>query len=140
MSLLFENQFGEIIYNSVDNMLEVHWKDTTEELEDEDFQSFLVKFTEVISMYSTSAFFVNATKKMFVMSNPIQEWHDVVIVPKYIEAGIRKIAFHVGDNTMVDLSLELTFDEENSQQLQTKFFDDEEKARTWLLEKKTEAA
>lgn len=140
MSILFENQFGEIRHNLDSNMLEVHWKDSTEKLEDEDFQDFLLRFADLLQQYHTSSFFVDASKKLFVMKNAIQEWHDEVIVPKYIEAGIRKIAFLIADNTMVDISLELTFDEENSQKLQTRFFDEENEARNWLLESREQAA
>jgi hypothetical protein len=133
MEYIFENSFGKTIYNASSNMLEIHWKDSTEELEDEDFKAFLLQFTQDLLKFQTSGFFVNATKKMFIMRNEMQEWHDEVIVPKYIDAGIRKIAFHVGNNSTVDISLELTFDEKNSQKLQTRFFDDAENAKEWLV-------
>ena len=34
---------------------------------------------------------------------------------------------------MVEISLELTFDEENSQKLQTRFFNSGELAKEWLI-------
>ena len=134
MQLVFENIFGKIFYNETDDMYLIQWLDATEELKDSDFQAFLLQFTDLIKDRNAANLFVDATKKLFVMSNDIQEWHDKVIVPRYLSSGLRKIAFHTANNDLVDISLELTFDEENSKKLQTRFFDAADLAKAWLSE------
>ena len=133
MHLVFDNIFGKIFYNETDKMYKIQWMDATEDLVDTDFQAFLLQFTNILKNQNAETLFVDATKKLFVMSNEIQEWHDNVIVPQYISSGLRKIAFHTANNDMVEISLELTFDEENSQKLQTRFFNSGELAKEWLI-------
>jgi len=141
MELISDNRFGEIWFDTNENMYEYRWKKETSYMKDQEFQKILISFSEMLIGKGTSKFLVDALQKEYTVSNELQEWHDQVIVPKYIEAGITHLAFVINENSIVDISIELTFEEENSRaQLVVKFFKSKIAARNWLLDGKLKRA
>ena len=132
MELIKENDYCKIVYDAGKKLFEYKWKPGSENLDNEGFKTLLLEFAEMLKQRDAESFFADAREKQFIMTDEMQVWHDEVIVPKYVEAGIKRIAFCVEEFTPVDIAIEMTFDEENSKNLQTQFFDSVDLAKKWL--------
>lgn len=116
------------------HQVDVFWKPKTIEMDSEDIKNELMAYAELMEKYHIEKIFVNTIKCYFTLSPALQIWHDEVIVPRYVAAGVRKMAFLQAEDIITQLSHEQAFDEENSQQLQVRFFDEAALAYAWLEE------
>jgi len=98
-----------------------------------DLRSYLEKWAELVEEYHPNSFMVDSRLGHSVLDLATQSWHDGAIVPRYVQAGVRKIAFVLPDDFFVMLSIELTFAEPAALDAsETQFFDASEKASAWL--------
>ena len=98
------------------------------------------RFKEIVSMVANKALeyhpkylFVDARLNNFTMSIEVQEWHDKTIVPIYVKAGIRAIAFLIPTNIFSMVTHKQTFKKDNAKQaIKTQFFDSEQYVMDWF--------
>lgn len=136
---VFENDFVVSNYNTSENQLEIKWKAYSESLDDENFKNILLEFAAFVEKNTVQSIFVDASEKYYVMNSNIQKWHDETIIPRYLKAGIKNMAFHIDNNISVDIAIDLTFDEENAKKIPTQLFESRDEAKTWLIQQ-TKAA
>lgn len=135
MEKIEEKEFWDILKNNDLNILEITWKKGPQEKEmmEEEFQQYLLHFVELVRELHPIGFLTNTQNYHVPIPPDIQEWHDQIIIPKYIELGIKKIAFVVSEEDLITfLSLEQTFEEKQAKEITTQFFDSPEKARLFF--------
>ncbi|MBD0400814.1 hypothetical protein [Flammeovirga sp. EKP202] len=106
-------------------------------MDDISFKNHISSFANLIetdgASHEVKSFVVDTRAYHFVMNLNIQEWHDKEIIPRYLNSGIKKIAFCLSGDLIRDLSIEQTFDESQAQsdELSTLYFQDLRKALAW---------
>jgi hypothetical protein len=131
--LITEDWCWQIFFDAQHQLLEINWLDQAK-LQDDAFKIYLENWCVLIETYKPTSFFVDSSKGHIIMTPDIQVWHDTIIVPRYINAGVKKIAFLVSEDIFEMTSIEQAFDEKNAtSNLKTRFFDDAEEAKQWLI-------
>lgn len=77
---------------------------------------------------------VNGLNFGFTISPELQSWIDLEITPGYISAGLDKMAIILPATIFAQVSVEQLIDEENTSQISTNYFDNEEDAFKWIKE------
>ena len=90
---VYEDRWGAILARPV--YVEIRWYDTTRGMGWEDFQKFLLTFTEAVERHRRPGALVDATAFQMDMSLMRTDWRDEHIIPRYNGAGVRKFAFHM---------------------------------------------
>ena len=94
-TLIFCDQYGDIIDRAEDGFIEIRWFDSTDAMSGEEFQSWLERFVLELERLERHRVLVDTTQ--FRM-NPAQmntDWRDQNIIPRYNAAGVERFAFHM---------------------------------------------
>lgn len=133
-----EREFWTLYWNNELKIIEGIWKrsNSGKEMTEEEFENYILHLTEVAEKYKAEGLLVNIEEYHIPVPPELQEWHDKVIIPKYQQLGITKVAFVAKQNTLDELvayiSLEQTFEEEKAQAINTQFFQSLEEARSFF--------
>lgn len=74
------------------------------------------------------------TKNMFFLITPeLQEWTGQTTFPVALEVGLNKSASVVNQEIMKQVSIEQTTDKNEGDKFLNRYFEDEEKAKEWIL-------
>ena len=113
-----------ISYHKQEKFLRLIWLSGTEGMADQDFK-------EVLEVFADSALQHHVTRLMIDMrefrgrpSAEVLAWRDEVTVPKYIEAGTKKIAW---------LWPGTTGEDNTAIEYENRYFDTEREALAWVL-------
>ncbi|MCU0446610.1 MAG: hypothetical protein MUE85_17015 [Microscillaceae bacterium] len=130
--LITEDWCWQVYADREAQIMEANWLEQAS-LQGQEFMNYLEKWCDLIESNQPRGFLVDSRKGHVVMTPDIQEWHDHTIVPCYINAGVKKVAFILPEDIFEATSVEQTFEEaQASHDLQTQFFDDIDEARIWL--------
>jgi hypothetical protein len=134
--LVTEDWCWQVFVDENARIMEAHWLDQAS-LQGKDFMDYLERWCQFIEVHQPNGFLVDSRRGHVLMTPDIQEWHDHNIVPRYINAGVEKIAFILPKDIFEAASLEQTFSEDEAKsKLETQFFEDIEEARVWLYSDK----
>ena len=131
-TIILSLPFLEVRLDEQTQLIEAKWLDKKTDITDNELKHHLDVFADLFKKYPVKGFLVDSRQFHLVMNLKIQAWHDEHIVPRYIDAGIEKIAFIMTTEFVTGLSIEQAFDEPVAQQLNVNFFDNEVDARAWI--------
>ncbi|GAB4397883.1 MAG: hypothetical protein OHK0053_15370 [Microscillaceae bacterium] len=134
MPVILEMPYLEVHFLPEQDRIEAFWMEQEAPIDENTFQNHIDRFSQLFEVYPVPVFLVDNRATSVVMSIQLQEWHDTQIVPRYIAAGVKKIAFVMTEEFMTALSVEQTFEEPKAQVLQVGYFREREEARSWLEE------
>lgn len=130
MTKVFEKRCFEVFYNPELNVMEAIWINPGEEILEDEFKECISELAYYAIEYRIGGFICDTREYFFVINPEVQVWHDEIIVPQFIRAGIEKIVFVVNDEDMFsNLSIEQTFEEKKAQGIETIFLGSMEHAR-----------
>jgi hypothetical protein len=90
---LERDEFGVTTYHSGSGILELAWTDATEHMTDTQFQSALERFAAHSVTQRSSNVLIDVTRFAHRMSPDVGAWRDEHVIPRYNEAGVKKMAF-----------------------------------------------
>ncbi len=92
-TIVYEDDFGEVIDRPDLDLIEIRWFDTTADLDAGGFQRWLSSFADAVERCGRSTVLTDATAFVMDMGHMSGEWRDANIIPRYNAAGVRKFAF-----------------------------------------------
>ncbi len=92
---IFEDSYGSVIDHVDEGFVEIRWYDTTADMTPSEFQSWLLKFTDLLDATSTRRVLVDATSFKMDGMGETMGWRDEVIIPRYNGQDVNKFAFHL---------------------------------------------
>lgn len=98
------------------------------------FQKAVKTFGDIIEENKPSGITADTREFLFTMTPDIQKWTAETFFPRVMNAGCKKYALQVSADVFTQVSVEQTIEEDHQQSFITKYFEDPEKARDWLLE------
>jgi hypothetical protein len=131
MKILATSPECELRLDEQVNMMLIEWKDKL--FGHVLFRQHLELFAQQALYYKPSSLLVDARQKNYVVTPEMQRWHDQHIVPLYLQAGIRVMAFVRPEKLFTELTTRKIFEQDNaSTHLPVSFFEDLSKAQEWL--------
>ena len=100
----------------------------------EDFKKEMHLFAELCEKHKPKRELVHLFDMKYTISPEVQEWMNNEIFPKY-ENIIKRMAFLLPTEFITQIAVEQTMEEEVGLKFIQKYFDNEEDARKWLMEK-----
>jgi hypothetical protein len=134
MTTLHKLQFSEINFYPEYDLIEHKWYPNSSEMSEDEFKKEMLVLADVFKQKKPKRVFVNHADFEFIVVPQVQKWVDEHVNWLLVQAGTQKVAFLVSPDIFTRLSVEQTLSEVRSQNLQTKFFEDYQKAMDWLLE------
>jgi hypothetical protein len=121
----------DVFLNNTNKTLSVVWK--PENMTDAVFRLLLEKFASIVLQNKPTSIFVDARLHKHAILLTTQNWHDEVIVPRYIAGGVKRMAFLTPENVFSELGHKRIFDLSKAKStLDTRFFKDKVEALTFL--------
>src|SRR5262245_38544999 len=82
-----------ITYRGPENLVELTWLAGTQRMTDQDFKATLSALAECALQHHAGSLIIDMREFRHRPAAEVQQFRDAVIVPKYVEAGVRKLAW-----------------------------------------------
>ncbi len=132
--VLHKSKYVEIIHEKDNSLIIDKFLSETSEMTTDEFKKEMQIFAEMCEKHKPERELVHLLDMKYIIVPDVQEWMNNEIFPKY-ENIIKRMAFLVSTELASQMSVEQTMDEEVGQKFIQQYFDSEEKARNWLMEK-----
>ena len=101
----------------------------------DEFKDIILNLANLVTTSKPAFLLVDARDMSYTVTEEVQEWHDKTIVPAYVEAQIKGIAFINAKSIFTEITFKKSFEREAAKkELQTMFFAEEEEAIAWFDE------
>ncbi|WP_299458394.1 STAS/SEC14 domain-containing protein [uncultured Microscilla sp.] len=129
-----DNKYFTSYFDEELNMYELFWSKESEDMEDEEYKVLMETQVKQIldNNYSTEIFLLDNREFLFSMSPDLQEWQANEIFAKMVTKQV-KIAVLVSSDFIAQLSIEQAMEEDENAGQTTKYFEEEQEAREWIL-------
>ncbi|WP_299452106.1 hypothetical protein [uncultured Microscilla sp.] len=130
---LFNSDFCTISFNKSQQNIHIAWQTPPVVMENQDFKDSITQLIFVIDAYKPISLVINAQQFNFTIEPELQEWYQQNIIPKYIEANIKKIGIIKPQDFVTGLSMEQMFKAvASSGKINLSFFNDIDAVNDWL--------
>lgn len=133
--ILYQSKYLTIEGRDADSLLIINWNSSSSELSNEMCKSEMLKQVDFCIQKKPENLLINSLKFDYSIVPVLQEYIDKNIVSKYIEYGVKKIAFIVSENIFASVSIEQTMSERSDRLIDTRYFENEVDAQDWLNQK-----
>ena len=82
-----------ITYRGPEKLVELTWLTETQGMTDQDFKDGILAFAECALQHRARCLIIDMREFRHRPSSEVQEFRDEVIVPKYVKAGVKKLAW-----------------------------------------------
>lgn len=130
---LYQSNYLEIDAFDERRLLELTWLSATSDMSAEEYKEEHVELLKFMSDQKTEKVLGNIKDLGFVVSPEVQEWMNINIFVPAMEIGFNKLAVVMSTEFFAQLSIEQVMEEEVGQQIMTKYFDNVEEAREWIV-------
>ena len=90
---VYSDGYGRIEYEGATGCLELIWLDTTEDMSDGEFRSWLLTFARYGEELNPTFMLIDGRQFKHQMSSEVGAWREEVIISRYNNAGVKKLAF-----------------------------------------------
>ncbi|HAI75349.1 MAG TPA: hypothetical protein DCM08_03805 [Microscillaceae bacterium] len=140
MEIILDSPFVEISFDKSQRKLLAVWKDQTATMSNDQYKELFEQIAGLLELHKPDHWLGDIRKFGFFVIPELQEWIATAIMPRFIQAGLKKMAMLASENFIAQLSIEQTTDEmeKNSQEaspLQVRYFDNDQAAQDWFLGK-----
>ncbi len=102
---------------------------------EEDYKEDVKHWVKTAEIYTPGRLFVDDRDMKFLISPEFQNWINQNLIVPGIKYGMRKVAFLESPEIFAQVSVEQLMDENEDTILKIKYFEDDTKAKEWLLAK-----
>ncbi|WP_338793952.1 hypothetical protein [Bernardetia sp. MNP-M8] len=130
---LYQSNYLQIDAFDEQKLLELTWLPATANMTSEEYKNEHVELLKFMLDKKVERILGNIKELGFVANPKVQEWMNVNIFVPAMEAGFSKLAVVMSTEFFAQLAIEQVMEEEVGQQIMTKYFDDIEEAREWIV-------
>ncbi len=133
----FKNNFLDAFFDKDNALLSITWLPSTYEMEAKDFQSIFMDIAQFIEQNSIK-YWMGYTKDFaFIVPPDLQEWAAQDFNQRVLKAGLRKMAMIVPSDIIANVGVQQSIEEmekhQHAETIVTRYFDDDQQAKVWLL-------
>ncbi|OJJ23240.1 hypothetical protein BKI52_02480 [marine bacterium AO1-C] len=133
----FTNNFLNAFIDKDSSLLTIVWLPSTYEMSGEHFQSIFMKIAEFIEENKIK-YWMGYTKDFaFIVPPDLQEWAAQDFNRRVLQAGLKRMAMIVPSDIIANVGVKQSIEEmerhQNIETIETRYFDDDQQAKEWLL-------
>ena len=132
--VIHKSKYVEIGLESDNSLIIDKFLSSTDQMSQKEFREEMDIFVSMCEKHKPENELVYLLDMKYVIGLEDQEWMNNEVFPKY-ENIIKRMAFLVPSELFAQVSVEQTMDEAAGQKFVQKYFENEDEARKWLLEK-----
>lgn len=136
---VYTSKYADVFYIPDQKLIEYHWKVTTEEMTDEEYRFIVFEVSSIVSRkyqqgeYQLENYLLDNSLFLYKIPEETRIWQRDYIFNKLIDSGGKKVAVVMSDGYLSQHLIEQTFLASTETNMITEYFDDIEKAKSWLL-------
>lgn len=132
---IYSHKYADLFFDDNTSIIEEIWKPETEKMTDEEYKSYQADKVEETRKVMPKLFLCDTQNFLYTMKSDIQAWTDEQLNKFWAEIGLQKFAMIMSKSYIEQIALELAMSEREEEALgyDFQFFDDQKKAREWLL-------
>lgn len=135
-----DNKYFATYYDTDLNILELTWYEESEDMEDQEYKDLnleVIQKIESLDDVRIDLYYLDNRNFLFSMSPELQEWQAANLSVKLNlyspNPELIKAAVLVSKDFISQLSIEQAIEEDQATESNTKYFEEEEEARAWLM-------
>ncbi|NJO03848.1 MAG: hypothetical protein HC880_21195 [Bacteroidia bacterium] len=134
MEKVYQSKFIGMFYDPETSMHVAIWTAKSADMDEETYRQEMQAWANTIVESGARHLFVNSRDFSYTIAPETQNWIVENLFTAITKAGARKMAFLVSEDMIAHLSIEQAVEEDTVGLLAVNYFDDEENARTWLIQ------
>lgn len=134
METIFENKFVTALFDQENRLLIDIWQKSTQEMTNAQCWEILKAWEHFPRTYKPGAILVDSRQMAFVLTPDMHEWIADNITRPSVATGLKKMATLLPTSIFEQVAMHQAVSEVAEERgLQNRIFDDEAKAKQWLL-------
>lgn len=129
---IINNKYQTIEYDKDLSLFKITWHIQTQDISDNKFKEEILNYLEVLRKNEPQFVLWNLFNLKYTITPEIQNWFDENI-QKYEKKIYKKQALLMPDEMIAELGIEQLSEEKYGKTINTKIFENKEKALIWLL-------
>jgi len=114
--------------------MEMNWLPETKNINDDEYKQEFLNYLEKMLAYKAKKVIPDTKEFFFTVTVELQEWTSHTIFPSLVERGLAKaVAFVMPEELITQLSIEQAMEEGDGVKFITRYFDNKEEAKKWIL-------
>lgn len=127
------SKYCQHLYDEDTKLLEQVWTNSSATMITEDFKSVMLGYAGLYKEYEIKKVLVDSRSMRFTVVPEVQDWINTNVIA-VIVPHLDKLAFLLSNDVFEEISIKQAIDDNNeSLMFKTRYFDNEEKAKQWLL-------
>jgi hypothetical protein len=132
---VYKNEFWTIFYENESDLLMPVYDPNSSNLTQALYKADMEHYAQIVNKFKPKRVIVDCHDFYFPITPDIQEWIDKTIFPKILSSGVKYVAIVVPSELITNLSVQQAMEEPEGTKFQTRYFDNREDAKEWLLSK-----
>lgn len=132
---IYSSSLLDMDYDAKNNLILYTWHPTTAEMTDREYQTEHLQIVHFSQKYGIANHLIDTRNFRYAIGLEMQEWANQNFYPPLIASGSKKFALLIPSDIFAQVSIEQTIEEGKVEGIvQTKYFQDISKAKSWLLD------
>lgn len=131
--LLYIDEYQTVIHNRELSLIEMDWKNTSSKLIPTSYMRRLNSVADYVEQYQPKNMLANLENLVYKGGSDMKKWVRNELYERFNHSGVQRIAFINSNDTITRLMVEDAIGEYRDGKIETKYFEDLEKAKSWLL-------
>ena len=130
---VYKSKYLHLAFFAEQELIEMTWLPSTDNMTEEEYKQEFLNYLDIILKVRPKKIIADTRNMFFSIVPELQEWTNQTIFPASLEMGLNKAAFVLSQEMIPQMSIEQTMEEHEGVKFTTRYFDDKEDAKEWLL-------
>ncbi len=130
---VYKSKYLHVAFFAEQSLMEATWQSETKMIYTEECQQELLNYLDAVCKHRPRRVIWDVRTMFFTYTPKMQDWIDQRLFTPSFDAGLRWVAFVVGDDFFVELSTKQAMNENKGRVFISQYFDSKETAKSWLL-------
>ncbi len=132
---VYKDKYREVKFDTISKTLYQTWYKETEYMTDAEYKETSTSLFELLKTHGAEKILIDAKDLLYMVSVETQDWLNKNILPKYLQAGIQKIAIILPKAMFQQVSVQQTVKDNTGTVAEQKIrmFGDKINAEDWIL-------
>jgi hypothetical protein len=130
---IYQSKYLHLAYFAEFGLIEMTWLPATEYMTIEEYKQEFENYLNLILQLQPKKILPDTREMLFQIEPELQEWTNENIFVPSLAMGLDKAGFVVSQYVFSQISIEQTMSEGEGAKFNTRYFDNKESAKTWLL-------
>ncbi len=130
---VYKSEHWSIFHDEELKLLTPVWNNNSESMTEDLYKSEMNNYAQTVEKYKPKQLLIDCRDFCFPITPTIQEWIDKTIFPRVLSVGVTYVAIVIPSELIANLSVQQAMEESEGTKFQTRYFDNREDAKQWLL-------